>query len=147
MTINEKEPTKKPINANQDIFFKYQNKSIFSIPIATTPAAEPIINILPPVPAEKAIKCHNGLSKDSANMPKLAATNGTLSIIAEPKPKNITKVSETLVPSSSVPKSGIVSFKVSAKPNKIPKDSKAATAIKIPRKNKILGISILDKEL
>ena len=36
---------------------KYQKKSIFSIPIATTPAAEPIINILPPVPAENAIKC------------------------------------------------------------------------------------------
>ena len=46
------EPDKKPIKANHDIFFKYQKKSIFSIPIATTPAADPIINILPPVPAE-----------------------------------------------------------------------------------------------
>ena len=45
-------PPKKPIKANQVIFFKYQKKSIFSIPIATTPAAEPIISMLPPVPAE-----------------------------------------------------------------------------------------------
>ena len=44
-------PAKKPINANQDIFFRYQKKLIFSIPIATTPAADPIISILPPVPA------------------------------------------------------------------------------------------------
>ena len=87
------------------------------------------------------------MSKDSVNIPKLAATNGTLSITADPTPNNITTVSDTLVPWSSVPKSGILSFKVSAKPNKIPKDSKAATAIKIPRKNRILGISILDKEL
>ena len=62
MIINDADPTKNPMSANQDIFFKYQKKSIFSIPIATTPAAEPIINILPPVPAEKAIKCHNSLS-------------------------------------------------------------------------------------
>ena len=59
--MNVNAPDKNPINANQDIFFKYQKKSIFSIPIATTPAADPIISILPPVPAEKAIKCHKGL--------------------------------------------------------------------------------------
>ena len=59
--MNVAAPDKNPINANHDIFFKYQKKSIFSIPIATTPAAEPIISILPPVPAEKAIKCHKGL--------------------------------------------------------------------------------------
>jgi len=98
MIINEKDPTKKPSKANHDIFFKYQKKSIFSIPIATTPAADPIISILPPVPAEKAMKCHKGLSRDSVNMPKLAATKGTLSITAEPKPNNITTESETLVP-------------------------------------------------
>ena len=40
------------MNANHAIFFRYQKKSIFSIPMATTPAAEPMINILPPVPAE-----------------------------------------------------------------------------------------------
>ena len=50
------------MKANQEIFFKYQKKSIFSIPMATTPAAEPMINILPPVPAEKAIKCQRGSS-------------------------------------------------------------------------------------
>lgn len=98
MTINDRDPAKKPMRANQDIFFKYQKKSIFSIPIATTPAAEPMINMLPPVPAENAIKCHNGLSNDSVNIPKLAATNGTLSITADPTPNNITTVSETLVP-------------------------------------------------
>ena len=37
--MNVNAPDKNPINANQDIFFKYQKKSIFSIPIATTPAA------------------------------------------------------------------------------------------------------------
>ena len=32
-----------PIAASHAMFFKYQKKSIFSIPIATTPAAEPMI--------------------------------------------------------------------------------------------------------
>ena len=54
------EPAIKPAIANQEIFFKYQKNSIFSKPMATTPAAEPIISILPPVPAEKAIKCQSG---------------------------------------------------------------------------------------
>ena len=44
-------PAIKPTAANQAIFLKYQIKSIFSIPMAATPAAEPIISILPPVPA------------------------------------------------------------------------------------------------
>ena len=140
ITMNAAEPTINPMNANQDIFFKYQKKSIFSIPIATTPAAEPMINMDPPVPAEKAIKCHNGLSIDSENIPKLAATNGTLSITAEPTPNKSTTKSDTRVPSNSVPTSGIPCFKLSAKLNKIPKDSNAATAIKIPKKNKIIGI-------
>ena len=65
----------------------YHIKSIFSIPIATTPAADPIITILPPVPAAYAIPCHSGLSIDSPNIPIEAATNGTLSIAAERKPK------------------------------------------------------------
>ena len=143
--MNEADPTRKPISASQEIFFKYQKKSIFSIPIATTPAAEPIINILPPVPAEKAIKCHNGLSKDSENIPKLAATNGTLSITAEPIPNKITTKSETLVTDNSEPIKGTLSFKLSAKLKRIPRDSRAATAINIPKKNKILGISIFDK--
>ena len=56
--------------------------------MATTPAAEPIINILPPVPAENAMKCHNGLSKGSENIPILAATKGTLSITAEDTPSS-----------------------------------------------------------
>ena len=145
-TKNAAEPIKNPMSANQDIFFKYQKKSIFSIPMATTPAAEPMINMDPPVPAEKAMKCHKGLSMGSENIPKLAATRGTLSMTAEPTPNRSTTKSETRVQSNSVPTSGIPCFKLSAKLNKIPKDSRAATAIKIPKKNKILGISILDKE-
>ena len=41
---------------------------------------------------------------------------------------------------------GVDSFNQSAKPKRIPNDSKAATAIRIPRKNKILGNSILLSE-
>ena len=52
ITINVIKPDINPIRANQVIFLKNQKKSIFSIPIATTPAAEPITSILPPVPAE-----------------------------------------------------------------------------------------------
>ena len=48
--------------------------------------------------------------------------------------------------SISVPNAGVDSLSQSAKPNKIPKDSNAATAIKIPKKNKILGNSIFDKD-
>ena len=43
-----------PANASNEIFFRYQIKSIFSIPITATPAADPIINKLPPVPAQYA---------------------------------------------------------------------------------------------
>ena len=93
--MNAAAPTKNPIKANQEIFFKYQKKSIFSIPIATTPAAEPIINMLPPVPAEYATKCQSSLSSGSENIPKLAATKGTLSITAEPTPNKRMTKSET----------------------------------------------------
>src|SRR5690606_34996745 len=140
--INATLPDKKPSNASHEIFFKYQKKSIFSIPIARTPAAEPIISILPPVPAAYAIKCHNGSSKPSENIPKLAATKGTLSITADPIPKNKTTKSETPEPLTSVPIKGVEAFSQFAAPNKIPKDSRAATAIKIPKKNRILGNSI-----
>ena len=44
-------PAKYPIAAKREIFLKYQKKDIFSIPMATTPAAEPIMSMLPPVPA------------------------------------------------------------------------------------------------
>ncbi len=64
--------------------------------MATTPAAEPMINILPPVPAENAIKCHKGLSVGSENIPILAATNGTLSMTADATPKIIITRSDTL---------------------------------------------------
>ena len=45
-------PTKYPKKANQLTRLKYQIKSIFSKPIAATPAAEPIIKIEPPVPVQ-----------------------------------------------------------------------------------------------
>ena len=38
--------------ATDVIFLKYHEKSIFSNPIATTPAAEPMISKLPPTPAQ-----------------------------------------------------------------------------------------------
>jgi len=40
----------------------------------------------------------------------------------------------------------VFAFNEDANSNKIPKDSKAATAINIPKKNKILGNSIFDNE-
>ena len=133
--IKVPDPDRKPNKANHEIFFKYQKKSIFSIPIATTPAAEPIINILPPVPAEKAIKCHNGSSISSENIPILAATKGTLSITADPKPKRITTMSVL----------GIKVFNDSANSNKIPNDSRAAPDKRIPKKKGCLAIQSLTK--
>lgn len=41
-----------PTIASSDILFTYQKKGIFSSPIIATPAAEPIIKQLPPVPAQ-----------------------------------------------------------------------------------------------
>ena len=107
--------------------------------MATTPAAEPIINIDPPVPAENAIKCHKGLSKPSENIPKLAATNGTLSITAEPTPNKRTTKSETSVPSNSEPIKGMPSFKLSAKLNKYLKILEPQLPLKYPRKIKYLA--------
>jgi hypothetical protein len=45
-------PVKYPKSASGVIFLRYQKKSIFAIPIAATPAADPIISALPPVPAQ-----------------------------------------------------------------------------------------------
>lgn len=47
-------PARYPNSAGMEIFFIYQIKSILNIPIIATPAAEPIIKILPPVPAQYA---------------------------------------------------------------------------------------------
>ncbi len=41
-----------PIIASSDILFTYQKKGMFSSPMIATPAAEPIIRQLPPVPAQ-----------------------------------------------------------------------------------------------
>jgi hypothetical protein len=43
-------PVNYPIKAYKLIFLRYQGKWIFSIPMAATPAAEPMIRMLPPVP-------------------------------------------------------------------------------------------------
>ena len=93
MAKNPRQPDRKPISANQLIFFRYQMKLIFSIPIAATPAAEPMISIDPPVPAEKAIKCYSLASMASVYIPIDAATKGTLSMIAERTPRSITTIS------------------------------------------------------
>ena len=113
-------------------FFKYQKKSIFSIPIATTPAADPMINILPPVSSrKKAIKCHNGSSVTCENIPIDAATSGTLSMTAEPIPNSIITISVF----------GIAVFKPSAKlETTFPRTLRLQRLIKIPKKEKgILG--------
>ena len=47
------------MSAIQLTFLRYQKKSIFSIPITATPAAEPIIKQEPPVPAVKANNSQN----------------------------------------------------------------------------------------
>jgi hypothetical protein len=70
-------------------FLKYQKKSTFSIPMNATPAAEPITNMDPPVPAQNATNCQNSESwgkEVTSYIPIVAATNGTLSIIADMTP-------------------------------------------------------------
>lgn len=91
--INENAPARNPNNANQLIFFTYQKKSIFSSPIAATPAAEPMIKMLPPVPAQKAKNVHKELSIGYCSrlyMPCVAATSGTLSTMEDKIPIVIT---------------------------------------------------------
>ena len=117
--------------AIQEMCFKYQMNEIFSIPIATTPAAEPINNIEPPVPAVYAIRCHKLESLGNWNMPILAATSGTLSITEDAKPRRTIKDLSEIDCATEVPK-----FKI------IPLDSIAAIVINIPRKNKTDGILI-----
>lgn len=48
-----------PASAIHDIRFRYHINEIFSIPMATTPAAEPIISMLPPTPAQNVRRCQN----------------------------------------------------------------------------------------
>ena len=86
------DPAMKPAKANQEIFFRYQKKSSIHS-MATTPAADPIMSI-PSCPRRKGYKCQSGSSIISENIPILAATNGTLSIIADPIPNSITTMSE-----------------------------------------------------
>ena len=105
--------------------------------MAATPAAEPMMSKLPPVPAEKAIKCHREASKGSWNIPMAAATSGTLSITAEANPRIITTIFSL----------GTTWLRVPAKLKRTPVTSKAATAKRIPRKNNILECSIRPKAL
>ena len=68
---------------------KYQKKSTFSIPIKATPAAEPMISIEPPVPAQNATSCQKSESWGNevrSYIPMVAATSGTLSITADATP-------------------------------------------------------------
>ena len=52
-----KAPDKYPKSASNEIFLRYQIKSIFRIPMIATPAADPIIKTEPPVPAQYARNC------------------------------------------------------------------------------------------
>ena len=45
-------PAMYPMKAIQVMFFMYQPKVIFSSPMTTTPAAEPMMSIEPPTPAQ-----------------------------------------------------------------------------------------------
>lgn len=63
-----------------------------------TPAAEPITSMDPPVPAQKAISCQNSESWGNelrSYIPIVAATSGTLSMIAEITPIELA-ISSTL---------------------------------------------------
>lgn len=54
-----------------------------------TPAAEPITNMDPPVPAQYATSCQNSEScgnEERSYIPIVAATSGTLSMIADTTP-------------------------------------------------------------
>lgn len=55
-----------PRKAIHVIRFIYHINGIFSIPMATTPAADPIISIEPPTPAQKVSKCQNRPSYTNA---------------------------------------------------------------------------------
>ena len=69
-----------------------------------------------------------------------AATNGTLSIAADKKPRTKTTISNPpKITQSTFSKVETIHWPT---PKTIPKASSAPTAIKIPKKNKILGISI-----
>ena len=92
-------PPKYPEKARSEILLVYHKKSIFSIPMAATPAADPIIKILPPVPAAYARKIQKELSIGMVCKSYIAmdaATSGTLSITAEPRP--ITNTMRLLFP-------------------------------------------------
>src|SRR5665811_89733 len=124
------------MSASQLIFLRYQKKVILSIPIAATPAAEPIIRALPPVPAQYA---RNSQKKWSVGyctksyIPCVAATKGTLSTTEESNPIEITIV--LILPIDSA-----IKF---ARRVKIPVDCIEAIAIRIPRKNNMVDVSIL----
>ena len=131
-------PAMYPIKANPLIFFKYHTKSIFSIPIAATPAAEPMINMDPPVPAQYARNSQIKLSAGYFSrlyIPIEAATKGTLSTTALTSPINKTiKSSRPTVSSSHA-----------AREDKTCVCSRIETARSIPIKKTIYDISILDK--
>jgi hypothetical protein len=69
-------PATYPMSVQKVIFFAYHIKSIFTIPITATPAADPITSKLPPVPAQYAKNSQNTLStgKDSTPSNSVVAT-------------------------------------------------------------------------
>mmetsp|Transcript_67103 Transcript_67103/g.112334 ORF Transcript_67103/g.112334 Transcript_67103/m.112334 type:complete len:220 (-) Transcript_67103:1151-1810(-) len=130
-------PAKYPAMAKKLIRLVYQPKSAFSIPMNATPAADPIIRMLPPVPAQYATSCQKMLFtgiRSRLYIPIVAATNGTLSITADARPMAAARADRMgrYVPSHS------------ASLTRIPDDWRAATDIRMPRKNRMPWWSILD---
>ena len=55
-------PVKYPAAAAMLMCLAYHTKSTFSRPIKATPAALPMTNMDPPVPAQNAMSCHSSAS-------------------------------------------------------------------------------------
>ena len=106
--------------------------------MAATPAAEPMIKALPPVPVAYAKNTQKKWSVgywSKLYMPCDAATNGTLSTTAESKPIVVTMIVSLLIVFVSHCASWV----------NCPVACKADMLISMPKKNKILGVSILRK--
>ena len=116
-------------------------KFILKIPITATPAADPITNKLPPVPAQYAKNSQKTPSTAKSPValisyiPIAPATKGTLSKIADKNPMNIFIIYKLPLNTSS---------RILANEFKIPVDCKLPTANNIPKKKNIVDASIFD---
>mmetsp|Transcript_2130 Transcript_2130/g.7577 ORF Transcript_2130/g.7577 Transcript_2130/m.7577 type:complete len:399 (-) Transcript_2130:514-1710(-) len=118
----------------------YQTKSAFSMPMKATPAADPMIRMEPPVPAQYAMSCHSSSSCGKlvmSYMPIVAATSGTLSMTADARPMSAA-ISSWL---------GTWSLSHMASSFRIPDESSAAMDMRMPRKKKMPWVSIFVRAL